>query len=70
MKHSTEYLYGDLGDYFTDMQTELAEHKIYCCERELSKITSVPSGERDTERYQAVQKAKEFNMQLLKEVVA
>lgn len=64
---TTEYLYGDLGEYFEEMQKELAEHKIHCAERTIDEITNVPPAERDVERYAAVKKAIEFNKFLLKE---
>jgi len=68
MKHSTKYLYGELGCIWIYLQNRLANHKIYCCDRETKKITSVHPTHRDTDRFTVVKKAKNFNNDLLQEV--
>ena len=64
---SSEYLYGNLAEYYIDIQKELCEQKIFCAERTLAEITSVAPEFRDTKRYTAIRKAIKFNIELLKE---
>jgi len=68
MKHSTKYLYGELGFFYKFLQKVVAKKKIKCCNREKALICSVEPKHRDLKRYTAVIKAREFNEKILKEV--